>query len=145
MDPTSSDSDYDGMPDGKFYHGFDPTNPFDSSRDEDIDGFIVDGPFGFEAQWTNLDEYRYVSSSENGSNGTDPLTIDSDGDGLSDGEEYWGWFYDSTLFQCHYLSTGGVGSLSNCDNQMDTSQTSSPSRVAQFRIWWWLGRPDRPD
>ena len=110
MDPTSSDSDYDGMPDGwEFYHGLDPTNPFDSSRDEDIDGFIVEGPFGFEAQWTNLDEYRYVSSSENGSNGTDPRMIDSDGDGLSDGEEYWGWFYDSTLFQCHYLSTGGVG------------------------------------
>ena len=110
IDPTSPDSDYDGMPDGwEFYHGLDPTDPFDAPRDEDTDGFDVDGPFGFEAPWTNLDEFRYISISENGSNGTDPRLVDSDGDGLSDGEEYWGWFYDSTVFQCHYLSTGGPG------------------------------------
>ena len=110
IDPTSTDSDFDGMPDGwEFYHGLDPTNPFDAPRDADLDGFDVGGPFGFQAPWTNLDEYRYISISENGSNGTDPRLTDSDGDGLTDGQEYWGWFYDSTPFQCHYLSTGGPG------------------------------------
>lgn len=110
IDPTSTDSDFDGMPDGwEFHHGLDPTNPFDAPRDADLDGFDVGGPFGFQAPWTNLDEYRYISISENGSNGTDPRLTDSDGDGLTDGQEYWGWFYDSTPFQCHYLSTGGPG------------------------------------
>lgn len=120
IDPTSPDSDYDGMPDGwEFYHGLDPTDPFDAPRDEDTDGFDVDGPFGFEAPWTNLDEFRYISISENGSNGTDPRLVDSDGDGLSDGEEYWGWFYDSTVFQCHYLSTGGPGTPQQICDESD--------------------------
>ena len=108
------------MPDGwEFYHGLDPTDPFDAPRDEDTDGFDVDGPFGFEAPWTNLDEFRYISISENGSNGTDPRLVDSDGDGLSDGEEYWGWFYDSTVFQCHYLSTGGPGTPQQICDESD--------------------------
>ncbi|MED5267363.1 MAG: hypothetical protein VYB00_00910, partial [Candidatus Thermoplasmatota archaeon] len=47
IDPTSTDSDFDGMPDGwEFYHGLDPTNPFDAPRDADLDGFDVGGPFG---------------------------------------------------------------------------------------------------
>ena len=49
-------------------------------------------------------EFRYVNSSQFGTNGTDPRNIDSDGDGLTDGEEYWGWFLDSTSFSCHYLN-----------------------------------------
>ena len=107
IDPTSYDSDLDGMPDGwEFVYGLDPTDPHDRHRDADSDGvhFSVSGNIEFDRDWTNLDEYRFVSSSEGGSNGTDPREMDSDGDGLTDGEEYWGWFAESTDFMCHYLN-----------------------------------------
>ena len=98
IDPMSRDSDFDGMPDGwEFSHGLDPTDPFDRFRDADADGVsfpLIDGTI-FTRDWSNLEEYRYVNSSEFGMNGTDPRNIDSDGDGLTDGEEYWGWFADS--------------------------------------------------
>ena len=107
MDPHSSDSDLDGMPDGwEFAYGLDPTDPFDGYRDLDADGVSIDnsGSYGFDRLWSNLEEYRFVSSSEDGLNGTDPRVSDSDGDGLTDGEEYWGWFLDSSSFDCHYLN-----------------------------------------
>ena len=118
IDPQSTDSDLDGMPDGwEFIHGLDPTDPYDRDRDADADGILYDSEFGegVDRSWTNLDEFRFITNSENGFNGTDPRNIDTDGDGLTDGEEYWGWFTESTNFDCHYLNQEyicdeGVGS-----------------------------------
>ena len=107
IDPTSEDSDLDGMPDGwEFIYGLDPTDPHDRYRDADADGvhFSTSDGFEFDRDWTNLDEYRFVSNTEDGFNGTDPRDRDTDGDGLTDGEEYWGWFAESTNFDCHYLN-----------------------------------------
>lgn len=107
MNPNSNDSDLDGLPDGwEYAHGLDPTDPFDAFRDLDDDGISLEGGNnpGFDRKWTNLDEFRYISPSEFGQNSTDPRTSDSDGDGLTDGEEYWGWFISSTTFDCYYLN-----------------------------------------
>ena len=107
MNPNSQDSDLDGMPDGwEFVYGLDPTDPFDASRDADDDGVSIgdSGAFGFDRLWSNLDEYRFSGSSFLGLNGTDPRVSDTDGDGLTDGEEYWGWFIEPTNFDCHYLN-----------------------------------------
>ncbi len=107
MNPNSKDSDLDGMDDGwEFAYGLDPTDPFDGYRDQDSDGVSIGsiGGFGFDRAWSNLDEFRFVSPSDQGLNGTDPRVSDTDGDGLSDGEEYWGWFIESSNFDCHYLN-----------------------------------------
>ena len=106
INPQSIDSDLDGMPDGwEFAYGLDPTDPYDRNRDADSDGVIFEtSEITFNREWTNLDEYRFVNTSLGGFNGTDPRNIDTDGDGLTDGQEYWGWFTDSTDFSCHYLN-----------------------------------------
>ena len=129
IDPLSDDSDFDGMPDGwEYVHGLDPTDPFDRERDADADGVsfpLIDGTI-FIREWSNLEEFRYVNSSQFGTNGTDPRNIDSDGDGLTDGEEYWGWFLDSTSFSCHYLNDDYV-----CDDSSSQSET--------VHLEGWLG------
>ena len=83
IDPLSDDSDFDGMPDGwEYVHGLDPTDPFDRERDADADGVsfpLIDGTI-FIREWSNLEEFRYVNTSQFGTNGTDPRNIDSDGD-----------------------------------------------------------------
>jgi hypothetical protein len=57
----------DGIPDDwKIAHGLDPNDPYLAMEDPDHDGL------------TNLEEYQY---------GTDPNNPDTDGDGLSDGDE----------------------------------------------------------
>ncbi len=57
----------DGIPDDwKVAHGLDPNDPYLAMEDPDSDGL------------TNLEEYQ---------NGTDPHNPDTDGDGLSDGDE----------------------------------------------------------
>jgi hypothetical protein len=57
----------DGIPDDwKVAHGLDPNDPYVAMEDPDHDGL------------TNLEEYQY---------GTDPNNPDTDGDGLSDGDE----------------------------------------------------------
>jgi hypothetical protein len=57
----------DGIPDDwKIAHGLDPNDPLVAYEDPDQDGL------------TNLEEYQY---------GTDPNNPDTDGDGLSDGDE----------------------------------------------------------
>ncbi|MEE3310058.1 MAG: hypothetical protein VX230_01020, partial [Candidatus Thermoplasmatota archaeon] len=107
IDPLSNDSDADGMPDGwEFIFGLDPTNPFDRDDDPDADGvnFNPDEDEYFDRSWSNLDEFRYVATSEQGWNSTNPQMSDTDGDGLFDGEEYWGFFVDKTNFTCHYLN-----------------------------------------
>jgi arylsulfatase A len=66
--PPFPDNDLDGMPNGfeSKYAGLDRDNPSDAALDFDGDGL------------TNLEEYRA---------GTDPLNPDTDGDGVSDGDE----------------------------------------------------------
>jgi parallel beta-helix repeat protein len=67
--PKNRDSDSDSMPDGWEYTyrpTLNPTNSVDGLLDSDIDGL------------NNLAEYQ---------NGTDPTSIDSDGDGMPDGWE----------------------------------------------------------
>jgi hypothetical protein len=85
-DPTKSDSDNDTMPDPyEIANGFDPMKQIDGFEDADVDGFDFDysgWPLSAEEYFTNAMEYLA---------GTDPWNPDSDGDGLSDGWEfYWG-------------------------------------------------------
>ncbi|MDP6905789.1 MAG: hypothetical protein QF440_00030, partial [Candidatus Thalassarchaeaceae archaeon] len=107
INPLSNDSDADGMPDGwEFIYGLDPTNPYDRDDDSDADGVNFDPSVDdyFDRSWSNLDEFRYVASTPQGWNTTNPLISDTDGDGLLDGEEYWGFFLEQTNFTCHYLN-----------------------------------------
>ena len=105
MNPGANDSDNDGMPDGwEVANGLDPTDPWDSLFDTDGDGIDLDqsGDGFLERLWTNLDEFRYVSQTPNGYNSTNPKAGDTDGDGLGDGSEYFGFFYENTTLWCHY-------------------------------------------
>ncbi len=130
LNPISNDSDLDGMPDGwEYINGLDPTDPYDGLRDLDNDGvqYISEEGVLFDRLWTNLDEYRFSPVSDLGINSTDPRNIDSDGDGLSDGEEYWGWFPDSTYFDCHYMNTDYI-----CDE-------STGNDALKVHLEGWLG------
>jgi hypothetical protein len=73
-----ADSDNDGLPDSwEYQHGLDYNDPQDATADNDSDGLV------------NLDEYRL---------GADPHNPNSDGDGLTDGEEVSNSFTDPTLY-----------------------------------------------
>ena len=75
--PTSGDTDGDGMPDGwEVTYGLDPYDPSDADDDPDGDGLI------------NLDEYHF---------GTNPWLADTDADGLDDGTEVGVYGTDPTL------------------------------------------------
>ena len=105
MNPNSNDSDNDGMPDGwELGNGLDPTDPWDALLDLDFDGLDLDqsGDGILERLWTNLDEYRYIERTEEGFNSTNPNVGDTDGDGLSDGEEYFGFYLEKTNLWCYY-------------------------------------------
>ena len=105
IDPGANDSDSDGMPDGwEVIHGLDPTDPWDALYDIDGDGLDLDqsGDMNLERLWTNLDEFRYVQSTPEGYNSTDPREGDTDGDGLGDGAEYFGFFFEESNLWCHY-------------------------------------------
>jgi len=129
MNPHSHDSDLDGMPDGwEHYNGLDPTNPYDANLDPDSDGISISWNGGtISRDWTNLEEFRFASSTVEGLNSTDPRESDSDGDGLSDGQEYWGWFPDSTFFGCYYLNEEYF-----CDSEIGNS-------AREVHLGGWLG------
>ena len=105
IDPGANDSDADGMPDGwEVVNGLDPTDPWDAYYDTDGDGIDLDqsGDFSLDRLWTNLDEFRYVKTTPDGYNSTTPSLGDTDGDGVKDGAEYFGFFYESSNLWCHY-------------------------------------------
>ena len=128
MNPRSHDSDLDGMPDGwEFHNGLDPTNPYDAYLDPDSDGISISwNSNSISRDWTNLEEFRFASSN-GGINSTDPRDSDSDGDGLSDGQEYWGWFPESTIFECYYLNGEYI-----CDSEIGNS-------ARDVHLGGWLG------
>ena len=86
----------------------------------------IDGTI-FTRDWSNLEEYRYVNSSEFGMNGTDPRNIDSDGDGLTDGEEYWGGLWTPL----HLSVTISMRIM--CVTNLLPKQNSSSRRMARIR------------
>ena len=105
MDPGANDSDADGMPDGwEVANGLDPTDPWDALYDIDGDGLDLDqsGDLSLERLWTNLDEFRYTSTTPEGYDSTNPRVGDTDGDGLGDGAEYFGFFFEQSILWCHY-------------------------------------------
>ena len=124
MNPKSNDSDGDGMPDGwEIGNNLDPTDPWDALLDFDYDGLDLDqsGDGILERLWTNLDEFRYVERTDDGFNSTNPNVGDTDGDGLSDGEEYFGFFYESTNLWCYY----SVQLEYICDSQIGDNANST--------------------
>ena len=105
MDPMANDSDADGMLDGwEVRYGLDPTDPWDALLDADADGVNLDSDPINERLWRNLDEFRYTATTENGYNATDPRVVDTDGDGVGDGAEYFGIFHEVTPLNCHYTN-----------------------------------------
>ena len=105
MDPGSNDSDSDGIPDGwEALYGLDPTDPYDAALDNDGDGVNLDDDPVLERLYTNLDEFRYTATSAGGYNTTDPRLVDTDGDGVNDGAEYFGQFLEASVLWCHYDS-----------------------------------------
>jgi hypothetical protein len=83
-DPTSNDTDGDGMPDGwEVKYGLNPLDSEDALLDLDGDSFDSDWNDNVTDSelYANLHEYL---------NGTDPTNGDTDGDGMPDGwEVYW--------------------------------------------------------
>ena len=105
MDPMANDSDADGMTDGwEVRYGLDPTDPWDALLDADGDGVNLDSDPINERLWRNLDEFRYTARTADGYNATDPRSVDSDGDGVGDGAEYFGLFHEVTPLWCHYIN-----------------------------------------
>ena len=105
MDPMANDSDADGMLDGwEVRYGLDPTDPWDALLDADADGVNLDSDPINERLWRNLDEFRYTATTANGYNATDPRVVDTDGDGVGDGAEYFGIFHEVTPLNCHYTN-----------------------------------------
>ena len=83
-DPTNSDSDGDGMPDGwENYYNLNPISDIDADEDNDNDGYDADGNdiINSDEMFTNLEEYQA---------GTSPWVNDTDADWMTDGWEiYW--------------------------------------------------------
>ena len=105
IDPGNNDSDFDGILDGwEHSYGLDPTDPYDAHLDVDGDGLNrdVDQDPYLERLWTNLDEFRYLATTPEGWNSTDPRNIDTDGDGIPDGAEVFGFYFGQSNLWCHY-------------------------------------------
>jgi len=84
-DPTNSDSDNDGMPDGwEIFYNLNPISSLDSNEDLDEDGYDWnrDSSISPDERFTNLEEYNA---------GTNPWNPDTDDDTMTDGwEVYYG-------------------------------------------------------
>ena len=131
INPLSNDSDADGMPDGwEYEHGLDPTDPWDAQFDFDGDGIDLDasGDGVLERLWVNLDEYRYVQRTLGGFNSTNPQEGDTDGDGLSDGAEYYGFYYKESNLWCYYT----IQMVYQCDSQV--GQQANATYLNQMNI-----------
>ena len=82
-DPTSADTDGDGMPDGwEIKYGLDPLDSVDALQDSDNDGFDADWNDNLTEEEAYYNLYEYL-------NNTDPTNGDTDGDGMSDGWEVY--------------------------------------------------------
>ncbi|MDP6870321.1 MAG: hypothetical protein QGI21_06080 [Candidatus Poseidoniaceae archaeon] len=124
MDPLANDSDADGMIDGwEVQYGLDPTDPWDAQLDADGDGVNLDDDPIQERAWRNLDEFRYTATTNNGYNATDPRDTDTDDDGISDGEEYFGLFHGVTPLWCHY--TNAYDHIHVCDDAAGQAANST--------------------
>ena len=82
-DPTNSDTDGDGMPDGwEVYYNLNPIGDYDADSDEDNDGYYsikcIENEFNTNNKHSNLEEYLA---------GTSPWQLDSDSDKMPDGWE----------------------------------------------------------
>ena len=71
--------------------------------DADADGVNLDDD-PIMKDCGELDEFRYTATTENGYNATDPRVVDTDGDGVGDGAEYFGIFHEVTPLNCHYTN-----------------------------------------
>jgi hypothetical protein len=97
-DPTDTDSDDDGMPDGwEYTYGFDPNSNADRYLDPDGDGLVNLGEFyaGSNPQLYDTDADGLPDGQEVVF-GSDPQDIDTDNDGLLDGREVWDRDLDGT-------------------------------------------------
>jgi hypothetical protein len=90
--PASADSDGDGMPDGwELDHGLDPLSD-DSLLDLDLDGLsnLRERQLGLRPDLGDTDSDILRDGEEVNLHGSNPLSIDTDGDGLNDAEEFFG-------------------------------------------------------
>ncbi len=91
---TTGDSDGDGLPDDyERANGLDPNDPVDAEEDQDSDGLSALQEFGLGTNPRNADtDGDGISDGEEVSPGqdgfvTNPLVADTDGDGINDGLE----------------------------------------------------------
>ena len=133
-DPTKVDSDNDTIPDlYELNNGLNPMIKADAYQDFDLDGFDADGsgwPLSEEEMFTNLEEYLL---------GTNPNSIDTDGDGLLDGwEAYWGLdpLSDDTLED---LDNDTLPNIFEYDNRMIESSIFSYAQSSLKALWKFDG------
>ena len=109
--PTDSDTDNDGIPDGwEVYYNFNPHLPSDADDDKDEDGYDVnrDTYVNSDEKHTNLEEYLA---------GTNPWEFDSDGDRMPDGWEiYYG--LDPLISADAWYDSDSDGWDSNFDSEL---------------------------
>ncbi|MBN1269426.1 MAG: hypothetical protein JXB04_07560 [Kiritimatiellae bacterium] len=92
-DPTSPDTDGDGMPDGwEYTYGLDPRSAADAGEDPDDDGLTNDQEFYLRQTNPRLrdtDADGLPDGAEVLQYGSNPHAQDTDADGLLDGREVW--------------------------------------------------------